>query len=137
MRISIKDLSELQPAAARFMAQVLLQPAVIAFYGKMGAGKTTFVRALCEEMGIGDSVNSPTFSIVNEYLTANGDVVYHFDFYRINRVEEAFDLGFEDYMYSGRTCFIEWPELVEELLPADTVRVSIREEEDGSRTLEW
>lgn len=137
MRISIKDLSELQPAADRFVAQVLQQPAVIAFYGKMGAGKTTFVRALCEEMGIGDSVNSPTFSIVNEYLTANGDVVYHFDFYRINRVEEAFDLGFEDYMYSGRTCFIEWPELVEELLPADTVRVSICEEEDGSRTLEW
>lgn len=137
MRICIKDLSELRPAAAEFVARVLERPAVIAFYGKMGAGKTTFVRALCEELGIGDSVNSPTFSIVNEYLTAEGEAVYHFDFYRINRVEEAFDLGFEDYMYSGRTCFIEWPELVEELLPTDTVRVSISEEEDGSRTLEW
>lgn len=137
MKIYIPDLSALRPAAQQFIAEVLARPAVIAFYGKMGAGKTTFVRALCEELGVSDAVNSPTFSIVNEYRMADGQPLFHFDFYRINRVEEAFDLGFEDYLYSGRTCFIEWPELVEELLPAETLRVSIVEAEDGTRTLEW
>ncbi len=137
MKICIPDLSALRPAAQQFIAEALARPAVIAFYGKMGAGKTTFVRALCEELGVSDAVNSPTFSIVNEYRMADGQPLFHFDFYRINRVEEAFDLGFEDYLYSGRTCFIEWPELVEELLPAETLRVSIAEAEDGMRTLEW
>lgn len=117
------------------------QHTVFAFYGKMGAGKTTFIKALCEEMGVGDVVTSPTFAIVNEYEVSSpagqeaAHLIFHFDFYRIKKVEEAYDMGYEDYFYSGNTCFIEWPELIEDLLPQDAVRVDIDELADGSRRI--
>jgi tRNA threonylcarbamoyladenosine biosynthesis protein TsaE len=110
---------------------------VFAFYGKMGAGKTTFIKALCNALGVTDMVNSPTFSIVNEYIDGEGNSIYHFDFYRIKRLSEAYDIGFEDYVYSGNLCLMEWPELVEELLPDDVVRVTIEEQADGSRVIEF
>ena len=109
---------------------------VFAFYGAMGAGKTTFVKALCQELGVGDVVNSPTFAIVNEYHSdVLGTPVFHFDFYRIKRLEEAYDIGIDDYFYSGAPCFVEWPEMVEPLLPGDAVRVDIEELPDGRRLL--
>jgi tRNA threonylcarbamoyladenosine biosynthesis protein TsaE len=92
----------------------------------MGAGKTTFIKALCRELGVDDIVQSPTFAIINEYKTRQGNSIFHFDFYRIRKPEEAFDIGYEDYFYSGSYCFIEWPELVESLLPADTIRVTLK-----------
>ena len=102
----------------------------------MGAGKTTFVKAVCEELGVDDVITSPTFSIVNEYRSGDtGELIYHFDFYRVKKIEEVYDMGFEDYFYSGALCFIEWPELCEEVLPEDTVKVTIQEESDGSRTI--
>ena len=110
---------------------------VFAFYGKMGAGKTTFTKALCEALGVQDVINSPTFAIVNEYEAGNGDPIYHFDFYRIKRISEAYDIGVEDYFYSGNLCFIEWPELVEEILPEETVKVTIEETPDGKRRVSW
>lgn len=106
---------------------------IFAFYGKMGAGKTTFIKAICEEMGVEDVVTSPTFAIVNEYHTAEDDLIYHFDFYRIKREEEVYDIGYEDYIESGCPCFMEWPELIENLLPEDTVKVTIEEQTDGTR----
>lgn len=114
----------------------LLPSTVFAFYGKMGAGKTTFIKALCDALKVDDVVNSPTFAIVNEYSSAllQGPV-YHFDFYRIRRLEEAYDIGIDDYFYSGAPCLIEWPELIEELLPNDVVRISIEELPDGSRVV--
>ncbi len=113
---------------------------IIAFYGGMGAGKTTFIAALCREMGVTEPVTSPTFAIVNEYASSEPvspeeAKIFHFDFYRIKRLEEAYDMGFEDYLYSGHPCFIEWPELIEELLPEDTLRVRIAADSDGTRTI--
>ena len=110
---------------------------VIAFYGKMGAGKTTFIKALCEELGVEDVITSPTFAIVNEYSLPSQEALYHFDFYRIKKLEEVYDMGYEDYFYSGNLCLIEWPELIEELLPEDALRVTIEEQPDGSRTIAW
>lgn len=98
---------------------------VVAFYGSMGAGKTTLIKDLCHRMGVTDEVNSPTFAIVNEYITEEGESVYHFDFYRIKKLEEAYDIGYENYFYSGHLCLIEWPELIEPLLPEHYVRVDI------------
>ena len=119
---------------------VLLQTAprrVFAFHGNMGAGKTTFIKQLCEDMGTRDVVNSPTFAIVNVYdvQTPYSGEVYHFDCYRLKDLREAQDFGAEEYLYSGNYCFIEWPELCEEVLPEDTVKVTIQEESDGSRTI--
>jgi tRNA threonylcarbamoyladenosine biosynthesis protein TsaE len=109
---------------------------IFAFYGKMGAGKTTFIKALCKALGVEDEVNSPTFAIVNEYRSeSTAELIYHFDFYRIKKVEEVYDLGYEDYFYSGALCFIEWPELIEELLPEDTKKISIEENNDGERII--
>ena len=108
---------------------------VFAFYGKMGAGKTTFVKAVCEELGVKDVITSPTFAIINEY--EGDETIYHFDFYRIKKLEEVYDMGYEDYFYSGALCFIEWPELIEEILPDDAVRVSITEQADGSRLVQF
>ena len=111
---------------------------VFAMYGKMGAGKTTFTKAVCECLGVEDVINSPTFAIVNEYRSSStGELIYHFDFYRIKKLEEVYDMGYEDYFYSGALCFIEWPELIENLLPEDTVKVYIEENEDGSRCIRW
>ena len=125
MQITVQSESELAQAARTFV-QAMDQATVFAFYGKMGAGKTTFIKALCEALGVSDVVNSPTFSIVNEYRSdTTGELVYHFDFYRIEKLEEVYDMGYEDYFYSGALCFIEWPELIEELLPEDAVKVEI------------
>lgn len=135
--IQLTSIDNLRPAAKEFI-RAMQGRTVFAFYGKMGAGKTTFVKAICEELGVADIVNSPTFSIVNEYnVEATGEQVYHFDFYRIRSVAEAYDMGAEDYFYSGHLCLIEWPELVEEILPSETVRVSIEENADGSRTVSF
>lgn len=109
---------------------------VFAFYGKMGAGKTTFINAVCTELGVTDIINSPSFSIINEYRSdTTAELIYHFDCYRLESVDEACDIGVEDYFDSGALCLIEWPERVEELLPLDTVKVEISEGEDGTRTV--
>lgn len=135
MEIKIDSLSTINEAARTF-ARAMDDNTVFAFYGAMGAGKTTFVKALCEVLGVtDDTVTSPTFAIVNEYRADGGELIYHFDFYRVKRLEEVYDMGYEDYFYSGALCFIEWPELVEELLPEDTVRVTIEEQPNGSRLL--
>lgn len=125
---------DIQQAASQFVA-AMGESTVFAFYGKMGAGKTTFIKAVCRELGVEDTVNSPTFAIVNEYEDRSGEPVYHFDFYRIKRLSEAYDMGCDEYFYSGRPCFIEWPELIEEVLPQETVRVDICELSDGSRQI--
>jgi tRNA threonylcarbamoyladenosine biosynthesis protein TsaE len=108
---------------------------VFALYGPMGAGKTTFIKVLCRELGVTDIVQSPSFAIVNEYLTTAGDSIFHLDFYRIKRIDEVFDIGYEDYIFSGSRCFIEWPELIEELLPPGVVHVKITGE--NSRVIEF
>ena len=132
--ITINDLNEIHEAARQFIIEALPEHNVIAFYGKMGAGKTTFIKALCEELGVEDVITSPTFAVINEYQAKNG-LIFHFDFYRIKKLEEVYDMGYEDYFYSGALCFIEWPELIEELLPEDAVKVSITENADGTRTV--
>ena len=135
MEIKIEKLDNIREAAKQFIANIG-DSTVFAFYGNMGAGKTTFVKAVCEELGVDDVITSPTFSIVNEYRSEQtGELIYHFDFYRVKKIEEVYDMGFEDYFYSGALCFIEWPELCEEVLPDDTVKESINEEPDGSRTI--
>ena len=133
MEIRISDLELIREAAREFI-QHIGEHRVFAFYGEMGAGKTTFIKAICEELGVEDVITSPTFAIVNEYTSSDGPI-YHFDFYRIKKLEEVYDMGFEDYFYSGELCLIEWPELIEEVLPSDAVKVSIQEKEDGSRAI--
>ena len=132
MNIKIQDIDHIREAAREFITH-MGDRRVFAFYGKMGAGKTTFVKAICEELGVEDVITSPTFAIINEYGLPDGDSLYHFDFYRIKKLEEVYDMGYEDYFYSGSLCFIEWPELIEDVLPDDAVRVSIEEQADGSR----
>ena len=134
MEIKIKDINEIGSAAREFINNM---PAgkVFAFYGKMGAGKTTFIKAICEALGVTDPVASPTFAIVNEYADAQGQPIYHFDFYRIKNLREAYDIGCEEYFYSGFPCFIEWPEMIEELLPEDAVKVTIEVLEDEARVV--
>ena len=133
MEIKIQDLEHISEAAKQFVNQIGSHK-VFAFYGSMGAGKTTFIKAVCEELGVEDVITSPTFAIVNGYTGKEG-TIYHFDFYRIKKLEEVYDMGYEDYFYSGALCFIEWPELIEEVLPDDAVKVSITEKEDGSRAI--
>jgi tRNA threonylcarbamoyladenosine biosynthesis protein TsaE len=131
--LQINDLESIHQTAKEFISG-MGDNTVFAFYGSMGAGKTTFIKAICEELGVEDVINSPTFAIVNEYRSSEtGELIYHFDFYRINKLSEAQDIGTEDYFYSGALCFIEWPEKIEELLPGDTVRVTISENEDKTR----
>lgn len=133
--ITIRDLDSIREAAKEFIAH-MDDRTVYAFYGNMGAGKTTFIKAICEELGVEDVINSPTFAIINEYRSSDsGELIYHFDFYRINKQNEAEDIGTEDYFYSGALCFIEWPEKIDELLPGDVVNVRISENENGSRTV--
>jgi len=108
---------------------------IFAIYGKMGAGKTTFIQSVCKVLGSDDNVTSPTFALINEYKSAKKESIFHFDFYRINNIEEAFDLGYEDYLYSGNYCLIEWPEMIEPLLPENIVKVKIEADDDGSRNI--
>ncbi|MCK9423370.1 MAG: tRNA (adenosine(37)-N6)-threonylcarbamoyltransferase complex ATPase subunit type 1 TsaE [Bacteroidales bacterium] len=118
------------------MIRTFPEARVFAFYGSMGAGKTTFIKALCRELNGIDIVQSPSFSLINEYKTAVGESIFHFDLYRINKLEEVFDIGYEDYIYSGSYCFLEWPELIENLLPPETIKVSITENRsEGSRII--
>ena len=133
MEIKIESLDCIKEAAQQFIDN-MGKGNVFAFYGKMGAGKTTLIKAICECLDVEDVITSPTFAIVNEYYSNKlQDSIYHFDFYRIKKLEEVYDMGYEDYFYSHRLCFLEWPELVEELLPKDAVKVTIAEPEDGSR----
>ena len=138
MEINIQSIDTIRESAREFISHIGNRH-VFAFYGKMGAGKTTFVKAICEELGVADVITSPTFAIVNQYQAKQGatgiSTIYHFDFYRIKRLEEVYDMGYEDYFYSDALCFIEWPELIEDLLPDDAVRVSINENADGTRTV--
>ncbi len=135
--ITIRNLSEIQTAAREFL-DMAKGHNLIAFYAPMGAGKTTFTAAICHQLGIrDDAVSSPTFSIVNEYKTANGESVYHFDFYRIEHLEEALDIGLYDYLDTGYMCIIEWPENIEDLLPENTLKVYIEVNNDLSRTITW
>lgn len=136
MEIRIASIDQIRAAAREFLEHIG-NDRIFAFYGKMGAGKTTFTKAICEELGVTDAINSPTFAIVNEYEAADGNPIYHFDFYRIKRISEAYDIGIDDYFYSGHLCFIEWPELIEEILPEEAVHVTIEEQEDGSRLVRW
>ncbi|MBR1545704.1 MAG: tRNA (adenosine(37)-N6)-threonylcarbamoyltransferase complex ATPase subunit type 1 TsaE [Prevotella sp.] len=135
MEISIKSLDTIREAAREFISHIG-EARVFAFYGKMGAGKTTFVKAICEELSCTDVITSPTFAIVNEYTTQQTPI-YHFDFYRIKKLEEVYDMGYEEYFYSGALCLIEWPELIEDILPDDAVRVTIEEQPDGSRLVRY
>ena len=130
----IDNLDTISETARRFI-DLMGDRTVFAFRGAMGAGKTTFIKALCEELGVEDVINSPTFAIVNEYRSGSGELIYHFDFYRIDKLEEAYDFGYEDYFFSGALCFIEWPEKIESLLPADCVKVEIKEFPDGRREI--
>jgi len=134
-KAEINLLSEINHIAAMFL-QAHPADRIFAFYGSMGAGKTTFIKALCEEMQVLDYVTSPTFSLINEYQTENRGTIFHFDFYRIKNLSEAYDFGYEDYFYSNSYCFIEWPELIEPLLPSITVKVYITETDKGSRIIE-
>lgn len=136
MKITISSLDAINETAKQFVA-AMGSNRVFAFYGKMGAGKTTFIKALCTELGVDDVITSPTFAIVNEYTAGDGSPIYHFDFYRIKKLDEVYDMGYEDYFYNGGLCLIEWPELIESLLPEDAVEVHIAEQPDGTRTIEF
>jgi tRNA threonylcarbamoyladenosine biosynthesis protein TsaE len=133
--IKIKALDAINEAAKEFMAE-MGDYTVFAFNGEMGAGKTTFIKALCQELGVEDVTNSPSFAIINEYRSdTTAELIYHFDCYRLENEMEAEEIGVEDDFYSGALCFIEWPERITDLLPDDTVEVDVVEEEDGTRTI--
>ena len=135
--IIIKDLADIDRAAEEFLREIG-DNRLVAFFAPMGAGKTTFTSAICRRLGVReDAVSSPTFAIVNEYRTASGEMMYHFDFYRITKMSEALDIGFYDYVDSGCLCIMEWPENVEEILPEETLKVYIRVNQDNSRTVYW
>ncbi|PLX17061.1 MAG: tRNA (adenosine(37)-N6)-threonylcarbamoyltransferase complex ATPase subunit type 1 TsaE [Marinilabiliales bacterium] len=130
----LKSLSDLNVVADKFL-RLMRDQKTFAFFGPMGVGKTTFIKALCNELGVVEIVTSPTFALVNEYQTNQGDVIYHFDFYRIEKIEEVYDFGYEDYFFSGNYCFIEWPDKVAEILPENVVYVQMVENSDGTRTI--
>lgn len=134
--VVIKNLADIDRAAEEFLSKIG-DSKLIAFYAPMGSGKTTFTTALCRVLGVGDAVCSPTFTIINEYVAADGESIFHFDFYRITKPSEAMDIGLYDYLDSGCLCLMEWPENVEELLPEETLKVTIKVNPDQSRTLVW
>lgn len=130
----VNSIEEIHATAKKFLEEIG-DKKIFAFNGKMGAGKTTFIKAICEVVGVKETINSPTFSIVNEYEAADGRIIYHFDCYRINKIQEALDLGAEEYLYSGNLCFIEWSENIAPLLPDGLVNVNIEEMENGKRQI--
>lgn len=134
--VTIRSIDDLDRAAAEFLEKIG-DNSLVAFFAPMGSGKTTFTTAICRVLGVTGPVGSPTFAIVNEYMRADGEPMYHFDFYRINKLEEAVEIGLYDYLDSGFLCMMEWPENVEELLPEETLRVYITINPDQSRTLVW
>jgi tRNA threonylcarbamoyladenosine biosynthesis protein TsaE len=135
MRILIKDIKHL-PAAAKRILEYTSGQKLLAFYGSMGAGKTTIIKAICRTLGAGDIVTSPTFTMINEYKTKDDKIIYHIDFYRIKKAEEVFDFGIEEYFSSGSYCFIEWPELIGGILPAETVKIKITVGDKEQRILD-
>jgi tRNA threonylcarbamoyladenosine biosynthesis protein TsaE len=135
VKVIIPDKSHLREAAKHFLRETA-GCRIIAFYGQMGSGKTTFIKALCKEMGVTDTVTSPTFTLINEYRRPGDVPVYHFDFYRITKLSEVLDFGIEEYFDSASPCFMEWPELIEPLLPPETLRISVTVMADGSRVIE-
>ncbi len=134
--VTIKNTEDLERAAREFLEKIE-DNRLVAFFAPMGSGKTTFTTAICKVLGVTDPVGSPTFAIVNEYMCANGDPMYHFDFYRINKLQEAIEIGLYDYLDSGALCIMEWPENIEDLLPEETLKVTITVNPDQSRTLTW
>ncbi|MBQ3606878.1 MAG: tRNA (adenosine(37)-N6)-threonylcarbamoyltransferase complex ATPase subunit type 1 TsaE [Bacteroidales bacterium] len=135
-QITIANTADLDRAAAEFLEKIG-DRTLVAFFAPMGAGKTTFTTAICKALGVTDPVGSPTFAIVNEYMRADGDPMYHFDFYRINKLQEAVEIGLYDYLDSGFLCIMEWPENIEDLLPEETLKVYFTINPDQSRTLVW
>jgi tRNA threonylcarbamoyladenosine biosynthesis protein TsaE len=134
--ISISTLQEIDAAAKKFL-EAAGEVRVIAISGEMGAGKTTFIQAICRSLGVPVEVNSPTFSLVNEYLTPEGNTIFHFDLYRIESQEELYDMGYEEYFYSGSLCLIEWPEKASNLIPDDALMVHIVVAENRSRLVQF
>ena len=134
--IHIKNIEDLDRAAGEFLEKIG-ENTLVALFAPMGSGKTTFTTAVCRVLGVTDPVGSPTFAIVNEYMRADGDPMYHFDFYRINKLQEAVEIGLYDYLDSGYLCMMEWPENIEELLPEETLKVHIQVNPDQSRTIFW
>lgn len=134
--IIVNDINQLDDAAAKVI-EAIRPNRIVCLYGGMGAGKTTFIKSLCKVLGVTDTVVSPTFALINEYSTTQGMPIYHFDFYRINKLEEVFDFGYEEYFYSTQgICLIEWPELIEDILPSDGVsRFKIDVNDDGIRAI--
>jgi tRNA threonylcarbamoyladenosine biosynthesis protein TsaE len=133
--LKIKSLDIIKEVATEFITK-MGNNKIFAFYGEMGAGKTTFIKQLCKNLGVNDEITSPTFSLVNEYQT-NNDLIYHFDFYRIEKPEEALDFGIYEYLDSGKICFLEWPEMIEELLPEETIKVYITLGKNNERTIQF
>lgn len=134
MKLLLKSLSDIDTVAKKFIENIG-DNNIFAFYGEMGVGKTTFIKAVCKALGVAETITSPTFAIVNEYKKGDGNSIYHFDFYRIKSIDEVYDFGYEDYFYSGNLCFIEWPELVETLLPKNVIKVKIVLEDNEQRSI--
>ncbi len=131
-KYTANKLEDLKSIAKNILSEFNLER-TFAFYGKMGSGKTTFIKELCKQLGVNETITSPTFSIINEYTGKENYSIYHFDFYRIKSQEEAYDFGYEEYLFANNYCFIEWPELIENLLPINHVKISITEKENGNR----
>jgi len=135
LKLTLENIDDVANQFLDYIKQNMSEINCLAFYGKMGSGKTTFIKSLCKQLGVDETVTSPTFAIINEYKTSKDTEIYHFDFYRIEKIEEAYDFGYEDYFYSSNYCFIEWPELIEEILPEKFIKITIREMENGDRIL--
>jgi tRNA threonylcarbamoyladenosine biosynthesis protein TsaE len=135
MKITVANITDLPAAASKLLGEHKASR-IFAMYGEMGAGKTTFIQQICKSLGCADTVVSPTFTLVNEYFRKEGEPVYHFDFYRINKISEVFDFGIEEYLTGEFFCFLEWPEKIEPILPDGAVKVHITVNADGSRTIE-